>query len=99
MYIIIEIIVCENCRRELPMTSLAPELAAVGSLSHQPLPVSPASPRPASCSNTPPHMEALNPNAELLESRACTVLFTIIRESSTTQRDVSCPCALSCLAA
>jgi hypothetical protein len=44
-------------------------------------------------------MEALNPNAELLESRACTVLFTIIRESSTTQRDVSCPRALSCLAA
>ena len=34
-------------------------------------------------------MEALNPNAELLESRACTVLFTIIRESTTTQRDVS----------
>ena len=31
---------------------------------------------------------ALNPNAELLESRACTVLFTIIRESTTTQRDV-----------
>ena len=34
---------------------------------------------------------ALNPNAELLESRACTVLFTIIRESTTTQRDVRPP--------
>lgn len=38
---------------------------------------------------SPLTMEALNPNAELLESRACTVLFTTIRESTTTQRDVS----------
>jgi hypothetical protein len=34
-------------------------------------------------------MEAINPNAELLESRACKVLFTVIREATTTQRDVS----------
>lgn len=34
-------------------------------------------------------MDAINPNAELLESRACKVLFTVIRESTTTQRDVS----------
>lgn len=36
-----------------------------------------------------PKMEAINPNAELLESRACKVLFTVIREATTTQRDVS----------
>ena len=36
-------------------------------------------------------MEAINPNAEVLVSRACTMLFTIIRDSATTQRDVRLP--------
>ena len=36
-------------------------------------------------------MQDINPNAEVLESRACTMLFTIIRDSATTQRDVRLP--------
>ena len=39
-------------------------------------------------------MQDINPNAEVLESRACTMLFTIIRDSATTQRDVRLPAPL-----